>query len=93
MPQQSPSRHQDQYLVRMPGGMRDRIKAAAEASNRSMNAEIVARLEASFSEPVSQSEMAILIHDLKETLERVHAAEAAINQRSGLDSPQAKRSL
>lgn len=41
----APSRSQDQFIVRLPDGMRDRIKAAAEANNRSMNAEIVATLE------------------------------------------------
>ena len=43
-------------MLRLPDGMRDRIKAAAEASNRSMNAEIVARIEASFSEMSSVDE-------------------------------------
>lgn len=38
---------QDRYIVRMPDGMRDRIRAEAAANGRSMNAEIVARLEAS----------------------------------------------
>lgn len=40
-----PSDKQDQYMVRFPDGMRDRIKSAAETSGRSMNAEIVARLD------------------------------------------------
>lgn len=35
---------QDQYIVRMPDGLRDRLKASAQMNNRSMNAEIVARL-------------------------------------------------
>jgi hypothetical protein len=35
----------DQYMLRLPDGMRDRIRAAAERNNRSMNAEIVATLE------------------------------------------------
>lgn len=35
-------------MVRFPDGMRDRIKEAAKASGRSMNAEIIARLEHSF---------------------------------------------
>lgn len=35
----------DKYIVRFPDGMRDRIAEAAKANNRSMNAEIVARLE------------------------------------------------
>jgi plasmid stability protein len=39
---------QDKFILRLPDGMRDRIKVAAENNNRSMNAEIVARLEASF---------------------------------------------
>lgn len=45
MAQESKSRKLDQYIVRFPDGMRDRLKANAEANNRSMNAEIVARLE------------------------------------------------
>lgn len=36
---------QDKFIVRLPEGMRDRIKAAADRNNRSMNAEIVATLE------------------------------------------------
>lgn len=40
-----PSDKLDQYIVRMPEGMRGRIKAAAAENNRSMNAEIVATLE------------------------------------------------
>ena len=40
-----PSAQQDQYMVRFPDGMRDRLKAEAEKNGRSMNAEIVARLE------------------------------------------------
>jgi hypothetical protein len=35
-------------MVRLPDGMREKIKAAADAANRTMNGEIVARLEASF---------------------------------------------
>lgn len=36
----------------MPDGMRSRIGEAARANNRSMNAEIIARLEASFSSAI-----------------------------------------
>ena len=39
---------QDKYVVRLPDGMRDKLKAEAEKNKRSMNAEIVARLEATF---------------------------------------------
>lgn len=40
-----PSQNQDKFVVRLPDGMRDRIKAVAEHNSRSMNAEIVATLE------------------------------------------------
>jgi hypothetical protein len=43
-----PSAKQDQFVLRFPNGMRDRIKAAAEESNRSVNAEIIDRLQLSF---------------------------------------------
>ncbi|WP_191569529.1 Arc family DNA-binding protein [Paracoccus yeei] len=46
-----PSQNQDKFVVRLPDGMRDRIKAAAEANNRSMNAEIVATLEEKYPAP------------------------------------------
>lgn len=46
--QQYPSDEADRFLVRMPPGMRDRIAEVAKASGRSMNAEIVLRLEQSF---------------------------------------------
>lgn len=39
----------EKYIVRFPEGMRDRIAEAAKASNRSMNAEIVERLQTSLS--------------------------------------------
>lgn len=40
-----PSDLQDKFMLRLPEGMRDRIKAAADRNNRSMNAEIVLALE------------------------------------------------
>tara|TARA_R110000751_G_scaffold307812_1_gene431825 strand:+ start:15517 stop:15900 length:384 start_codon:yes stop_codon:yes gene_type:complete len=46
-----PSEKQERFIVRLPDGMRDRIRAAAEANNRSMNAEIVSVLEERFPAP------------------------------------------
>lgn len=43
-------RDSDKFMLRLPDGMRDRIRDAAEANSRSMNAEIVARLEASLAD-------------------------------------------
>lgn len=40
-----PSDKQEQFMVRFPDGLRDRIREAAEKNNRSMNAEIIATLE------------------------------------------------
>ena len=57
MPQDTPSRKLDQYIVRFPDGMRDLLKEAAEANNRSMNAEIVARLEDSFRGNINGEEL------------------------------------
>lgn len=43
-----PSDKADKFVLRLPEGMRDRIKAAAQKNNRSMNSEVIARLETSF---------------------------------------------
>lgn len=43
-----PSQVADKYVIRFPDGMRDMLKEAASANNRTLNAEIVARLQASF---------------------------------------------
>lgn len=42
------AREADKFIVRLPEGMREKIMEAAEANNRSMNAEIVDRLLNSF---------------------------------------------
>jgi len=48
MAERSPQ-DQDKYIVRFPDGMRDRLKAEAAKNNRSLNAEIIARLQESLS--------------------------------------------
>ncbi|MBQ0707867.1 Arc family DNA-binding protein [Ochrobactrum sp. AP1BH01-1] len=48
-----PLQPQDKYVLRLPDGMRDRIKLAAEKNNRSMNAEIVATLEEAYPPPLA----------------------------------------
>nr|WP_051686593.1 Arc family DNA-binding protein [Ochrobactrum sp. UNC390CL2Tsu3S39] len=40
-----PSDTADKFVLRLPDGMRERIKREADTNNRSMNAEIVATLE------------------------------------------------
>lgn len=68
-PQDTESRHADKYIVRFPDGMRDRLKEEAKANNRTLNAEIVARLQQSFDAPppsasVSHSRTMASPHDL-----------------------------
>lgn len=46
-----PPRGSDQYPLRLPEGLRDRIKQTADDNGRSMNAEIVAALLEAFPEP------------------------------------------
>ncbi len=43
-----PSRSLDKFIVRLPPGMREQLADAAAAAGRSMNAEIVQRLEQTF---------------------------------------------
>ena len=45
-----PSDAADKFIVRFPPGMRERIAESAKANGRSMNAEAVARLDASFNQ-------------------------------------------
>lgn len=54
-----PSATQDKFIIRLPHGMRDRIKAAAEKNNRSMNAEIVDTLDEKYPSPSKLAEMNI----------------------------------
>lgn len=45
------SRALDKFVVRLPDGMREQLGVAARKNNRTMNAEIVSRLEQSFADP------------------------------------------
>jgi hypothetical protein len=74
-----PSDAQERFMVRLPDGMRDQIAEAAKANNRSMNAEIVARLVKSFT-PSSNLEEALQINTtvLETVLRRVDYLEATL---------------
>lgn len=43
----------DKYIVRFPEGMRDRLKNAAHVNGRSLNSEIITRLQQSFQSPMA----------------------------------------
>lgn len=46
-----PSQKQDKFVLRMPDGLRDRIKDKADDNGRSMNAEIIQLLEREYPAP------------------------------------------
>jgi len=68
---------QDKYVIRLPDGMRDRIKAAADRNSRSMNAEIVATLENAYpafsKEFLEELSFMDQIDEIAAKLERVRA--------------------
>jgi len=59
------SRDQNKFVVRLPDGMRERIAEVAKANNRSMNAEIISRLEYSF-KAVSAAPVVEFLNDMAE---------------------------
>lgn len=58
-----PGRGSEQFALRLPTGLRDRIRAYADHHGRSMNTEIVRILEREFPEPLSIS---FIVDDLLE---------------------------
>lgn len=59
-------RESDKFMLRLPDGMRDRIKGAAEVNNRSMNAEIVATLEEKYPPFRQEQLLAAVLSSLKD---------------------------
>ncbi|MCG7508531.1 Arc family DNA-binding protein [Mesorhizobium retamae] len=74
-----PGRGSDQFPLRLPDGLRDRIKTAAENSGRSMNAEIVRVLEEKFPEPWPLNVRIGYLTDLLRALRKVRGYEGAID--------------
>lgn len=58
----------EKYIVRFPDGMRERIADAAKVANRSMNAEIVDRLQKSLDAPFTPDEVKVMAR----AIERQH---------------------
>ncbi|MCA2007075.1 Arc family DNA-binding protein [Tritonibacter mobilis] len=48
------AQNQDKFIIRLPDGLRDRIRAAADKNHRSMNAEVVALLEENYPAPTPE---------------------------------------
>lgn len=61
-----PSDKQDKFMLRLPAGMRDKIAQEAKSNSRSMNAEIVQRLEASFRRSMDDAEVISTMTELSD---------------------------
>lgn len=67
-PEKQPAAEADKFIIRLPEGMRERIAEAAKANQRSMNAEIVARLQVSFEVPGGPPDLDAFADQLAEKL-------------------------
>lgn len=72
---------QDKYVLRLPDGMRDRLKMAAELNSRSMNAEIIERVRYTFG-PVDE-EMEALALQVRERDEQISELKSQIAAAEG----------
>lgn len=63
------AKDQDKFVLRMPEGMRARIRSMAHANNRSMNAEIISTLEDCYPPQPGVNEVLGLIEVLTEKVE------------------------
>lgn len=64
---EAPSQTQDKFIIRLPNGLRERIKVKADENGRSMNAEIVQVLEREYPEPADV--MHLNIDNIRRALE------------------------
>jgi len=70
----SDSREQDKFVVRLPEGLRPQIAAIARTNNRSMNGEIISRLQQSLAfEELAQRQSQLI----SQLLKRISALEAS----------------
>jgi hypothetical protein len=69
----TPSQSQDKFIVRLPTGLRDRIRRSAEANARSMNAEIVAALLDWFPDPTAEEYLVWLHRELETMRQRLES--------------------
>ncbi|MBP1859789.1 Arc family DNA-binding protein [Rhizobium herbae] len=86
------SRGSDQFMLRFPDDMRDRVKRFAEKNGRSMNAEIIARLERSLDDDeeamnydTKTVSLGTVTVPMKELLARMESLEKKIDQLPSLE--------
>lgn len=80
MAQDTPSRDLEKIIIRLPDGMRDRLKDEATKNNRSLNAEVVARLEHSMSPAFQGIEPELLESLPRFALQSARATEKLLDQ-------------
>lgn len=81
------SQELDKVIVRLPDGMRDRLKAAAKKGNRTMNAEIVSRLVFSFAADIVVQESGWDVEHGHDTPEFKAAYLRSRGERNVVESP------
>lgn len=79
MVQDTPSRYLDKIVVRLPDGLKERIKDAATANKRSVNQELVTTLEAAYPEP-DPRELASSMIDLMNKLFEIRSKSGATEE-------------
>lgn len=82
--QPSPSDQQARYLLRLPDGLRGQIEASAKANNRSLNAEIISRLERSFDLDDGLTELNDGFSDHEKRIDQLEAQVQTLLERAGL---------
>ncbi|KAA8697152.1 Arc family DNA-binding protein [Pseudomonas proteolytica] len=70
------SREQDKFVIRLPDGLRPQIAATARNNQRSMNGEIVIRLQRSLTQDQLRDEQEKIISVLLKKIEDLEAQEA-----------------
>ena len=76
-----------QYKLRMPPELRDKLKSASEQNHRSMNAEIVARLEKTVrDDEIESNPRAVQIPDLPERSDYVDIRKHLLDAVAQLDA-------
>nr|WP_315492921.1 Arc family DNA-binding protein [uncultured Pseudomonas sp.] len=70
------SREQDKFVIRLPDGLRPQIAATARNNQRSMNGEIIIRLQRSLTQDQLRDEQEKIISVLLKQIEDFEAREA-----------------
>ncbi|MGU3496325.1 Arc family DNA-binding protein [Xanthobacteraceae bacterium A53D] len=70
MAEETPVREHEKFILRMPEGMRDRIAREAKNNGRSMNAELIARIEKTFEDDTAFSKLLDRVDEIESDFEK-----------------------